>query len=140
MSVATPTILQRPLKFPDLLPKPPQPHPLPLSRRRVYGHLNAVRDLQREMDDLSDEENELEDIVRFRRRFRGAYMLISPSLVPEHAHPQQRIQFFDSDRARAHPARGEERCESALQASSAAAELPHFTLRPLGALRYFFCH
>ncbi|KAF8727530.1 hypothetical protein AX14_007318 [Amanita brunnescens Koide BX004] len=62
MSVATPTILQRPLKFPDLLPKPPQPHPLPLSRRRVYGHLNAVRDLQREMDDLSDEENELEDI------------------------------------------------------------------------------
>ena len=63
MSVATPTLLQRPLKFPDLLPKPPQPHPLPLSRRRIYGHLNVVRDLQREMDDLSDEENELEDIV-----------------------------------------------------------------------------
>ncbi|KAF8623463.1 hypothetical protein AX15_006247 [Amanita polypyramis BW_CC] len=63
MSVATPTLLQRPLKFPELLPKPPQPHPVPLSRRRVYGHLNAVRDLQREMDDLSEEENELEDIT-----------------------------------------------------------------------------
>lgn len=37
---------------------------MPLSNRRVYGNLNAVRDLQREMEDLSDEENELEDIVR----------------------------------------------------------------------------
>ena len=63
MSVATPTLLPRPPKFPHLLPKPPQPHPIPLSRQRVYEHLNAVRDLQREMDDLSDEENELEDIV-----------------------------------------------------------------------------
>ncbi|KAG6868810.1 hypothetical protein C0993_009692 [Termitomyces sp. T159_Od127] len=35
---------------------------MPLSTRRVYGNLNAVRDLQREMEDLSDEENELEDI------------------------------------------------------------------------------
>ena len=73
MSVATPTLLQRPLKFPLLLPKPPQPHPVPLARRRVYAHLNAVRDLQREMDDLSEEENELEDIVRpgyFDKRHR----------------------------------------------------------------------
>ncbi|KAG6853908.1 hypothetical protein C0991_012577 [Blastosporella zonata] len=62
MSVATPTLLSRQRKFPNLLPKPPQPHPMPLSHRRVYGNLNAVRDLQREMDDLSDEENELEDI------------------------------------------------------------------------------
>ena len=85
MSVATPTILQRPLKFPDLLPRPPQPHPLPLSRRRVYGQLNAVRDLQREMDDLSDEENELEDIVRSRPRFLLP-LADASSLVPEHAH------------------------------------------------------
>ena len=85
MSVATPTILQRPLKFPDLLPRPPQPHPLPLSRRRVYGQLNAVRDLQREMDDLSDEENELEDIVRSSL---GAFPSPAdvPSRLPEHAH------------------------------------------------------
>ncbi|KAF8236296.1 hypothetical protein L208DRAFT_1357797 [Tricholoma matsutake] len=61
-AVATPTLLPREPKFPHCLPKPPQPHPIPLSRRPVYGHLNAVRDLQREMDDLSDEENELEDL------------------------------------------------------------------------------
>ncbi|KAG6889837.1 hypothetical protein C0995_014315 [Termitomyces sp. Mi166 len=66
MSVATPTLLPRQSRFPHLLPKPPQPHPIPLSNRRVYGNLNAVRDLQREMEDLSDEENELEDIVRVK--------------------------------------------------------------------------
>ena len=63
MSVATPTLLPRPQVFPLLLPKPPQPHPTPLPKRRVYGRLNARRDLQRELDDLSDEENEVEDIV-----------------------------------------------------------------------------
>jgi len=66
MSVATPSVLPRPLIFPHLLPKPPQPHPTPLPKHgRVYGHLNARRDLQREMEDLSDEENELEDINMF---------------------------------------------------------------------------
>lgn len=62
MSLPTPTLLAREPKFPRLLPRPPQPHPMPLSHRRIYEHLNLVRDLQREMDDLSDEENELEDI------------------------------------------------------------------------------
>lgn len=63
MSGATPTLLPRDPHFPLLLPKPPQPHPTPLSKRRVYTHINAFRDLQREMDDLSDEENELEDLA-----------------------------------------------------------------------------
>lgn len=62
MSGATPTLLPREPNFPLLLPKPPQPHPIPLPKRRVYTHINAFRDLQREMDDLSDEENELEDL------------------------------------------------------------------------------
>ena len=71
MSGATPTLLPRRYEFPLLLPKPPQPHPIPLPKTRVYSHLNAIRDLQREMDDLSDEENELEDLAslfHFTRR------------------------------------------------------------------------
>ena len=63
MSGATPTLLPRRYEFPLLLPKPPQPHPIPLPKKRVYSHLNTFRDLQREMDDLSDEENELEDLA-----------------------------------------------------------------------------
>jgi len=62
MSVASPTLLPRYPRFPHLLPRPPQPHPIPLSHRQVYERMNPVRDLQREMAALSDEENELEDI------------------------------------------------------------------------------
>ncbi|KAF9469310.1 hypothetical protein BDZ94DRAFT_1244179 [Collybia nuda] len=62
MSVATPTLLPRSPIFPHLLPKPPQPHPKPLRNTDERNHLNDIRDLQREMDDLSDEENEIEDI------------------------------------------------------------------------------
>ncbi|KAF7779042.1 hypothetical protein Agabi119p4_3387 [Agaricus bisporus var. burnettii] len=63
MPVISATLLRQPLHFPRLLPKQIPPHPIPVPRKRVYAHLNAVRDLQREMDDLSDEENELEDIT-----------------------------------------------------------------------------
>lgn len=31
----------------------------------IHGHLNAKRNLQREMDDLSEEENELDELVSF---------------------------------------------------------------------------
>ena len=65
MSVASPTVVPRGPIFPTLLPKPPQPPPFPLPK---YGQqrlrMNAVRDLLREMDDLSDEEDELDDLVR----------------------------------------------------------------------------
>ncbi|GBE85627.1 hypothetical protein BKA93DRAFT_820692 [Sparassis latifolia] len=64
MSVATPTVLPRSLLFPNLLPQPPQPHPTPLP---PYGHrtgrLNSRRDLQREMDELSEEEEELRTLT-----------------------------------------------------------------------------
>ena len=63
MSAFTPTLIPSEPHFPRLLPKPPQPHLVPLPAKRVYAHLNAFRDIQREMDDLSDEENELEDLV-----------------------------------------------------------------------------
>lgn len=65
MSGATPTLIPREPHFPRLLPKPPQPHLVPLRRERVYEHMNACRDIQREMDELSDEENELEDLASF---------------------------------------------------------------------------
>ncbi len=64
MSVASPTLLPRSALFPNLLPKPPQPHPIPLP---PYGQkplrFNATRDLVREMDDLSDEEEEMDELV-----------------------------------------------------------------------------
>lgn len=69
MSVATPTVLPRPPLFPALVPKPPQPHPVPLPKQgRVYGRLNACRNLAREMDDLSDEENDLDEMASVLKR------------------------------------------------------------------------
>ncbi|KAF9067559.1 hypothetical protein BDP27DRAFT_1328575 [Rhodocollybia butyracea] len=77
MSVYTPTLIPRPPLFPRLLPEPPKTHPLPLPpgppinirsyipdhySPGVYGHLNHRRDLQREMDELSEEESELDDL------------------------------------------------------------------------------
>lgn len=76
MPVISATLLRQPLHFPHLLPKQIPPHPIPVARKRVYAHMNAVRDLQREMDDLSDEENELEDIVRTHTFFLLVLCLI----------------------------------------------------------------
>ncbi|KAI0086362.1 hypothetical protein BDY19DRAFT_961046 [Irpex rosettiformis] len=70
MSAASPTIVPRNPVFPSLLPKPLQPHPLPLpleGQRRF--RMNAIRDRNKEMADLSDEEfsfNEMRDEVRNR--------------------------------------------------------------------------
>lgn len=103
MSVATPTLLPRAPKFPHLLPKPPQPHPVPLSHERVYGHLNAFRDLQKEMDDLSDEETELEDIVRVISR----HTTLSSQSSLELGYPQSRLQFSCAHRSVFDPTRRE---------------------------------
>lgn len=97
MSVATPTLLARPLIFPHLLPKPPQPHPKPLTNTGHRGHLNDIRDLQREMDDLSDEENEIEDIVRVYP-VRSASMSLIHGPPIEHGYPQPRLQLPNSNR------------------------------------------
>jgi hypothetical protein len=67
MAVATPTVIPRPQIFPILLPKAPEPYPTPLPKRlRVYARLNARRDLAKEMDDLSEEETELDELVVWR--------------------------------------------------------------------------
>lgn len=80
MSIASPTLIPRPPVVPLVLPKPPHIGPTPLPGADQYqGRINHVRDLQREADDLSDEENDLEDCVR---------AIITPSMafftLPEH--------------------------------------------------------
>jgi hypothetical protein len=65
MSVATPTLIPRAQIFPLLLPRPPEPYPTPLPKCRPAsgGRLNTRRDLVKEMADLSDEDNELDEQV-----------------------------------------------------------------------------
>ncbi|OJT01599.1 hypothetical protein TRAPUB_7941 [Trametes pubescens] len=62
MSVASPTVLPRSPIFPRLLPLPPHPHPIPPapSMQRRERFIN-YRDLWREMEELSDEENAVDD-------------------------------------------------------------------------------
>lgn len=54
--------------FPMLLPEPPKPHPVPLRPYDSHhsGRLNSYRNLMSEMDDLSDEENELDEAVSLK--------------------------------------------------------------------------
>jgi hypothetical protein len=64
MSTATPTLIPRQPLFPLLLPRPPQPYPTPLPRRgRRVGKFSANRDLERELAELSAEEEEIDQIV-----------------------------------------------------------------------------
>ncbi|KIK58286.1 hypothetical protein GYMLUDRAFT_246306 [Collybiopsis luxurians FD-317 M1] len=80
MPVTTPTLLPRPQLFPRLLPDAPPVKPMPLpkgpsvnvsgnaneneSERTYvgYGHMNRWRNLQAEMDELSDEETQMEEL------------------------------------------------------------------------------
>ena len=63
--VASPTVVPRSPNFPRLLPLPPHPHPIPpapsYQRRERFSN---YRDIWREMDELSEEENLIEDQVR----------------------------------------------------------------------------
>ena len=65
MPVTSPTLVPRPPILPLVLPRAPQVNPSPLPKLDRYpGRMDIRRDLQREIEDLSDEENELEDAVR----------------------------------------------------------------------------
>ncbi|KAI0822711.1 hypothetical protein BC628DRAFT_1421403 [Trametes gibbosa] len=76
MSVPSPTVLPRSPVFPRLLPLPPHPHPIPAaaSMQRRERFIN-YRDLWREMEELSDEENAVED-QKLEIKNRGYNFLI----------------------------------------------------------------
>ncbi|KAG0701509.1 hypothetical protein DFH29DRAFT_555459 [Suillus ampliporus] len=76
MPVTSPTLVPRPPILPLVLPRAPQVNPTPLPKLDRYpGRMDTRRDLQREIEDLSDEENELEsDNVMIRNR--GFHWLI----------------------------------------------------------------
>ena len=60
------TLIPQMPAFPMLLPEPPHPHPMPLAPQgEGPRRLKERRDLVHEMDDLSEEEGELDDIVCF---------------------------------------------------------------------------
>ncbi|KIY73165.1 hypothetical protein CYLTODRAFT_440001 [Cylindrobasidium torrendii FP15055 ss-10] len=61
MSVATPTVVPKPPYFPTLLPPVPRVAPQPLRKRSSYGHLKAYRDIQKELDEMSEEEMAFEE-------------------------------------------------------------------------------
>ncbi|KIK31065.1 hypothetical protein PISMIDRAFT_670007 [Pisolithus microcarpus 441] len=64
MSIISPTLIPRLPLIPLVLPKAPHFGPVPLpTRDRFYGRLTTRRDLEREMNDLSDEEGDLEESV-----------------------------------------------------------------------------
>ena len=62
--VASPTLIHRSPVFPRLLPLPPRPHPIPPapSFQRRERFIN-YRDIWREMEELSGEEDAVEDQV-----------------------------------------------------------------------------
>jgi len=63
-TAATATLIPPFPTFPTFIPEPPRPHHIPLAPRGLAPtRLNEVRDLPHELDDLSEEENELEDMV-----------------------------------------------------------------------------
>ena len=64
MSTVTPTLIPRQPGIPLLLPKMPTPHPMPLPPRQSdAGSVYARRDLRAEMEELSEEEEEVETQV-----------------------------------------------------------------------------
>jgi len=63
MSLVTPTLIPRNPALPLLLPDIPKPHPTPLppNSGQPPGRLSSRRNLRNEMEDLSDEEDDIEE-------------------------------------------------------------------------------
>ncbi|TFK54613.1 hypothetical protein OE88DRAFT_1731930 [Heliocybe sulcata] len=74
-TAASPTVLPRNQIFPELMPKmPSEPYPLPLAKPgRHMGRIK--RDFHREMEQLSDEETELDNISLAHRNRGFDYMV-----------------------------------------------------------------
>ncbi|KAJ7199640.1 hypothetical protein GGX14DRAFT_467731, partial [Mycena pura] len=93
------TVLPRPPLFPRLLPKIQCPHPAPLPpQSRTYGHLKAARNLQCEMDDLSNEERRWCNILIKHRGFA--------SLVPIGRNLTQQEKNDEDDKTDSAPSNG----------------------------------
>lgn len=65
MACASASLIAKPDLFPHLRPELPRPYPTPLPKRggRLPTRIPLSRDIWREMDDLSEEENDLEDMT-----------------------------------------------------------------------------
>ncbi|KAJ7201666.1 hypothetical protein GGX14DRAFT_464609 [Mycena pura] len=125
MSVASPTVLPRPPLFPRLLPKIQHPHPAPLPpQSRTYGHLKAARNLQREMDDLSDEENEIEEMnILIKHRGFTTLVPIGRSLTQqEEKNDAEEDDETDSAPSNGPPSVGEDVGENSTQDLDASME------------------
>jgi hypothetical protein len=108
MSIASPTLIPRPPVVPLVLPRLPHIGPVPLPKSdRYQGRINHVRDLQREADDLSDEENDLEDCVCVRSRQSSSRC--SRHLQSESTRTEPRFRMVYPNRQAHHATRRKER-------------------------------
>lgn len=113
MSAATPTLIPRGGHFPALLPPVPsrgEPKP-PTFRGRSDARINTVRDLAREMDDLSDEEAEVEGLVS--KTMTNSFVQsreMNLFFYPEQRNQETRICLARPNRQIVYRPGGEKRC------------------------------
>ncbi|KAF7291888.1 hypothetical protein MIND_01214100 [Mycena indigotica] len=126
MSIASPTVLPRHARFPVLLPDLPHPYPIPPQNQgRSYGRLKAMRNLQREMDDLSDEENEVEEMnSNVRHRGFGTLIPIGRTLTQQEEKNDAEDEESDSESGQSNgpPSVGEDIAENSTQDLDASME------------------
>ncbi|KAF7325817.1 hypothetical protein MKEN_00432400 [Mycena kentingensis (nom. inval.)] len=126
MSVASPTVLPRPPHFPRLLPNAPHPFPIPhVPQSRTNARLKPIRNLQREMDNLSDEETEIEDLnALVRHRGFGTIVPIGRNLTQqeEKNDAEEDESDTDSNESNAPPSVTEDAGETSTQDLDASME------------------